>query len=97
MTDSSGELGMQKPYNMSLYPGTGSADGRRGDHIILAPAYNVTSSEIRHIVETVTAVVSKYFKHNADDWLDGAVSVSPKIEDQAPPLVEVQVTHKPRR
>ena len=97
MTDSYGELGMQKPYNMSLYPGTGSADGRRGDHIILAPAYNVTSNEIRQIVETVTAVVSKYFRQNASDWLASPVSASSKMEDQAPSLVEVQVLHKPRR
>ncbi|KAF2209226.1 hypothetical protein CERZMDRAFT_114149 [Cercospora zeae-maydis SCOH1-5] len=55
------ELGMQKPFNISLYPGTGSVDGRRGDHILLAPAYNVTSDEIRHIVEIVTAIVERYF------------------------------------
>ncbi|PPJ53273.1 hypothetical protein CBER1_11948 [Cercospora berteroae] len=56
------ELGMQSPFNISLYPGTGSVDGHRGDHILLAPAYTVTSDEIRYIVGTVTAVVTKFFE-----------------------------------
>ncbi|GIZ43070.1 hypothetical protein CKM354_000631200 [Cercospora kikuchii] len=60
------ELGLQSPFNISLYPGTGSADGHRGDHILLAPAYTVTSDEIRHIVETVTAVVTKFFENLFD-------------------------------
>ncbi|GIZ48172.1 hypothetical protein CKM354_001124900 [Cercospora kikuchii] len=60
------ELGLQSPFNISLYPGTGSADGHRGDHILLAPAYTVTSDEIRHIVETLTAVVTKLFENLFD-------------------------------
>lgn len=62
-------LGMQKPYNMSFYPGTGCADGRQGDHIIVAPAYNVTADEVQHIVETMTAVIHKYFNQQAIAWL----------------------------
>ena len=58
-------IGMQRPYNISLYPGQGSADGRRGDHILLAPAYNVTSDEIRQVVEVVTTVVERYFDATA--------------------------------
>lgn len=56
------ELGMQSPYNISLYPGTGSTDGRSGDHILLAPAYNCTESDIRHIVDTAAAVVKNFFR-----------------------------------
>jgi hypothetical protein len=52
---------MQKPYSISLYPGTGSADGRRGDHILLAPAYTITSDEVRQVVDVVVAVVTRYF------------------------------------
>jgi len=57
---------MQDPYNISLYPGTGSVDGQRGDHILLAPAYIVGDDEIRHIV-SVTARVVKQFFHKYDD------------------------------
>lgn len=74
---------MQKPYNISLYPGTGGADGRRGDHIILAPAYNVTSEEIRQIVETVNTVVRQFFLRHTDEWFPSARILEP----QAPALV----------
>lgn len=44
-----------------IYPGGGSADGRSGDHILLAPPYNVTDDELETIVgllgETVAAVL----------------------------------------
>jgi adenosylmethionine-8-amino-7-oxononanoate aminotransferase len=45
-----------------IYPGGGTADGRSGDHILLAPPYNVTDEELETIVErlaeTVDAVVA---------------------------------------
>jgi hypothetical protein len=53
---------MQEPYNISLYPGSGTVDGRRGDHILLAPAYNVTEDEIRYIVDTTAAVIFQFFR-----------------------------------
>lgn len=53
---------MEDPYNISLYPGTGSVDGRCGDHIILAPAYTVSESDIRHIVDTTEIVVKQFFQ-----------------------------------
>ena len=52
---------MREPYNISLYPGSGTVDGRKGDHVLLAPAYNVTEDEIRHIVGTTVAVVKQFF------------------------------------
>ena len=36
-----------------IYPGTGSADGEQGDHVILAPAFNVDKEEIDMIVWAV--------------------------------------------
>jgi len=57
---------MQDPYNVSLYPGTGSADGQRGDHIILAPAYTVTEDDIRLIVSVTARVVKHYFRKYDD-------------------------------
>lgn len=62
---------MQKPFSISLYPGTGGADGRRGDHIIVAPAYNITADEVRYLVDTVVKVIEKYFKHSASDQVVG--------------------------
>ena len=44
-----------------IYPGGGAADGRSGDHILLAPPYNVTDDELEMIVDllgqTVDAVL----------------------------------------
>lgn len=37
-------------------------DGIRGDHIILAPPFNVTKEEIDFIVETTVKVVEDVFK-----------------------------------
>ena len=52
---------MTEPYNISLYPGTGTVDGRRGDHILLAPAYNVSEEDIHHIVDTTATVIKQFF------------------------------------
>ena len=57
---------MQEPYNISLYPGAGTVDRRRGEHILLAPAYNVTEDEIRYIVDTTAAVIFQFFRKVAD-------------------------------
>ena len=34
-----------------IYPGGGTVDGRSGDHILLAPPYNVTDNELEMIVD----------------------------------------------
>ncbi len=34
-----------------VYPGSGTIDGRRGDHILLAPPYTVLSTELEVIVD----------------------------------------------
>ncbi|USW49427.1 Putative aminotransferase class-III, pyridoxal phosphate-dependent transferase, major [Septoria linicola] len=94
------ELGMQRPYNVSLYPGTGSADGRRGDHIILAPAYNITSDEIRHLVETVTLVVTQFFTAHGAELRDAAAAMpTAKIVESGsePVLIQSSVMHRPAR
>ena len=53
---------MQPPFNISIYPGSGTADGVKGDHILLAPAYNVTSEEVHLIVEITVAVIETFFR-----------------------------------
>jgi len=55
-------LGMEEPYSISLYPGTGSVDGQSGDHVIISPAYTVTSEEVEMIVDRAAAVIEDFFK-----------------------------------
>jgi adenosylmethionine-8-amino-7-oxononanoate aminotransferase len=38
---------------LSVYPGSGTADGLSGDHILLAPPFTVTEEEIEFIVDTL--------------------------------------------
>ena len=40
-----------------IYPGGGTVDGRSGDHILLAPPYNVTDDELAMIVELLGQTV----------------------------------------
>ena len=40
-----------------IYPGGGTIDGRNGDHILLAPPYNVTGDELDMIVELLSHTV----------------------------------------
>ncbi|GAB7353996.1 hypothetical protein MBLNU459_g4589t1 [Dothideomycetes sp. NU459] len=55
------EMGMEEPFNMSIYPGTGTADGKRGDHVLLAPAYNATKGDIETIVDTTARLIERFF------------------------------------
>jgi adenosylmethionine-8-amino-7-oxononanoate aminotransferase len=52
---------MQSPFNISIYPGTGTVDGVNGDHIMLSPAYNVTSEDVHRIVNTTVSVIKTFF------------------------------------
>lgn len=56
------ERGLAKEYSISLYPGAGSADGIRGDHVIVSPAYNVHEEEIEWIVQTLGRLVDDFFR-----------------------------------
>jgi adenosylmethionine-8-amino-7-oxononanoate aminotransferase len=60
------DLGMQEPHNISLYPGTGTADGKRGDHILVAPPYNSTDDEIDLVGTRTADVIDQYFQLHAD-------------------------------
>lgn len=57
-------VGMRAPFNISLYPGTGTADGIKGDHILIAPPYNIKADEVRMIMETTTAVIKSFFNES---------------------------------
>lgn len=52
---------MQPEYAISLYGCTGTVDGIRGDHIVLAPPYNVSKEEIDMIVDTTASVLADVF------------------------------------
>jgi adenosylmethionine-8-amino-7-oxononanoate aminotransferase len=56
------EKGMEEPFNISLYPGTGVADGKSGDVVILSPAYTVTEEEVELIVNLTGQVIDEFFK-----------------------------------
>lgn len=55
------KAGMKEPYNISIYPGSGTVDGKVGDHVLLAPAYNVTADEIENIANVTAGVVQDFF------------------------------------
>lgn len=67
-----------KELGLLVYPGSGTADGTLGDHVLLAPPYNVTDEELTEIADRLALAVA--------DTL-GAVSrrplpISPKLEDK---------------
>ena len=45
-----------------MYPGTGSVDGRKGDHLIISPPYNTTAEEIDLIVVTASKAIDSAFE-----------------------------------
>ena len=53
--------GLKDGYNIYIYPGSGTVDGDRGDHILIAPAYNVSNLDIDMIVESVGKLVVDFF------------------------------------
>lgn len=55
-------LGMEEPYSFSIYPGNGTMDGRKGDHVLLAPPYTCTDAEIDLIAAKTISCISDYFK-----------------------------------
>ncbi len=46
---------------MICYPSGGTADGTRGDHVLLAPPYIVDESHVDEIVETLDATLDEVF------------------------------------
>ena len=81
-----------------IYPGGGTADGRSGDHILLAPPYNVTDDELEMIVDllaqTVDAVLSVMTRDPRYDILFEPVRIGPG--DRAQPLLPGAALHRHR-
>ena len=55
------EKGLQPEYAISLYGCSGTVDGVRGDHVVLAPPYNVSKEEIDTIVDGMARVLDAVF------------------------------------
>jgi adenosylmethionine-8-amino-7-oxononanoate aminotransferase len=53
--------GLQKEHCISVIPGAGVADGKNGDIIQIAPAYNVSRADIEQIVARMEGVVNAVF------------------------------------
>lgn len=43
------------------YPGTGTIDGVRGDHVLLAPPFNITGTQVGEIVEKLGRTLDRVF------------------------------------
>ena len=56
------EQGLSQNPGIMMYPGTGSTDGKAGDHIIISPPYNVTAEEIEMIVAETKRSVNSTFE-----------------------------------
>ncbi|KAL9588932.1 MAG: hypothetical protein Q9203_002265 [Teloschistes exilis] len=54
------EEGIRQDPGIMLYPGVGSVDGWTGDHVIIAPPYNVTVEDIEIIVRATRMAVVSY-------------------------------------
>ncbi|THC90109.1 hypothetical protein EYZ11_010441 [Aspergillus tanneri] len=55
------ETGLDPMYGISLYAASGTVEGTQGDHVILAPPYNVTKEEIDIIVQISGKVIERVF------------------------------------
>lgn len=53
--------GLQPGYDISVLPANGSVDGTLGDFILIAPAYNITKTDVETIVDKVQRVIEDYF------------------------------------
>jgi adenosylmethionine-8-amino-7-oxononanoate aminotransferase len=49
--------GLRKDFGISILPGGGVADGTNGDVMVLAPAYNVTKSDVEFIVDRTAKAI----------------------------------------
>ena len=52
------ETGLKKEHAVSFYGCSGTVDGIRGDHVVLAPPYIVTKAEIDILVDTLDKVLT---------------------------------------
>ena len=58
-------LGLQSKYGISIYLGTGTANGKVGDYVLLAPAYNITEKSIELTVDIMVRVIDFFAERSA--------------------------------
>jgi adenosylmethionine-8-amino-7-oxononanoate aminotransferase len=56
------DLALTEKWNIAFYPGQGTCDGVSGDHVIVAPAYNVTRADIELVVDRLVGVLEEVFE-----------------------------------
>jgi adenosylmethionine-8-amino-7-oxononanoate aminotransferase len=49
-------------FGLMCYPGGGTADGEKGDHVLLAPPFNINSAHVEEIVEKLARTFDSVFK-----------------------------------
>lgn len=55
------EFALSEPYNIAVYPSSGTVDGYSGDIIIISPPITITKSEARLIVKRISAAIKDFF------------------------------------
>ena len=53
------EAALSEPFNLMVYYGQGCAGGRKGDHVMLCPAYDVSGEEVEDMVERIGGAVEE--------------------------------------
>ncbi|GAD94277.1 hypothetical protein CIMG_03000 [Paecilomyces variotii No. 5] len=56
------DLALEPRYGISLYAGSGTVDGVRGDHILIAPPYNTNKDEVILIATVAAKVTQEVFR-----------------------------------
>ncbi|KAK6585521.1 hypothetical protein PZA11_002248 [Diplocarpon coronariae] len=60
------DTAISAPFNMTTYLGAGTSDGISGDHVILAPAYNITEEDAEYTARVICDVVQEVFQPSAN-------------------------------
>jgi adenosylmethionine-8-amino-7-oxononanoate aminotransferase len=55
------DMALSPKYSISVYAGTGTADGKRGDHILIAPPYTTSKEEIETIADLIAKIIEEVF------------------------------------
>jgi len=53
--------GMEEKYGVYIYPGTGCNGGDEGDHMLIAPPFNITEERIRWLVDRLVLLHNDFF------------------------------------
>lgn len=66
-------------FKITLYPSQGTSNGVDGDHVIVAPAYNITGADVDHIVHQLVSAVDAFFRRQAwESELGGLLGNEPE-------------------